>query len=127
MILVDTSAWVDFFRGKRGLADQVDQALQSGEAALCGPVLTELIRGLRTPAERAQVMDLLEGCQLLEQPDRLWEEAGALGAYLKRKGATVKTLDLLIATYALAHHAPILTADSDFALMKRAGLPVELF
>jgi predicted nucleic acid-binding protein len=51
----------------------------------------------------------------------LWEEAGELGFFLGRRGAAVKSLDLLIATYALAHAVPILTADADFTLMRRAG------
>ena len=53
---------------------------------------------------------------------RLWEEAGELGYFLGRRATSVKTLDLLIATYALAHAVPILTVDSDFARMQRAGL-----
>ena len=53
-------------------------------------------------------------------------EAGDLGAHLGRTGATVKTLDLLVATYALAHGLPLLTGDSDFKQMKRAGVPLLL-
>jgi predicted nucleic acid-binding protein len=126
VILVDTSAWVDFFRGKGRLADTVDSALGSGEAALCGPVMTEIRRGLRRE-QRARVLGLLEGCRLLEQPDDLWAIAGDLGALLARRGQTVKTLDLLIASYAIAHGARLLTADSDFNAIARAkvGLTLE--
>ena len=122
MILVDTSAWVDFFRGSGALADRVDDLLASNEVALCGPVLTELRRGLRSPAERKRAIPLLDGCHLLPQPERLWEEAGELGYVLARKGVTVKTLDLLIATYALSHGVALLAADSDFEAMRRAGI-----
>jgi predicted nucleic acid-binding protein len=73
-------------------------------------------------AERVKVLRLLEGCRLLRQPARLWDEAGELGYFLGQRGATVKTLDLLIATYALSHAVPLLTADSDFATMQRAGV-----
>ena len=58
---------------------------------------------------------------MLEQPVHVWEEAGELGYFLGRGGAAVKSLDLLIASYALAHAVPILTRDADFALMRRAG------
>jgi predicted nucleic acid-binding protein len=67
------------------------------------------------------VLPLLRGCHELAQPPNLWEEAGDLGFFLGRRGAAVKSLDLLIATYALAHAIPILTSDADFALMRRAG------
>lgn len=124
MILVDTSAWIDFFRGRRPLADRVDDLLESDEVALCGPVVTELRRGLRSPSERRRVIPLLDGCHVLTQPPQLWEEAGELGHVLARKGVTVKSMDLLIATWALHHGVAVLAADSDFDLVRGAGIPL---
>jgi len=126
LILVDTSAWIEFFRGIDPVASSVDRALESDEVALCGPVLTELRRGLRTPAERRRVLRLLSGCHLLDQPPALWEEAGDLGYALARRGTSVKTLDLLIAAYALSYSMPLLTTDGDLARMRRAGIPLDL-
>ena len=125
MILVDTSAWIEFFRDRHPFAEAVDVLLDSGEAALCGPVVTEIRRGLR-PSERARLLPLLEGCHFLSQPDDLWLSAGDLGALLARRGLTVKTLDLLIATYAMAHGTPVLATDGDFRAMAKAkvGLSV---
>jgi predicted nucleic acid-binding protein len=125
--LVDTTAWIDFFRGRGRLADAVDTLLENNDAALCGPIVTELRRGLRTASERQRVLPLLGGCTMLEQPTDLWMEAGDLGMFLARRGVTVKSLDLLIATYALAHSVGVLTGDSDFALMRKAGLSLQLF
>lgn len=126
MILVDTSAWIEFFRGNDPVASSVDRALDSDEVAVCSPVLTELRRGLRTPAERRRVLPLLSGCHLPDQPPALWEEAGDLGYALARRGTSVKTLDLLIAAYALSYSMPLLTTDGDFARMRRAGIPLDL-
>jgi predicted nucleic acid-binding protein len=123
--LVDTSAWIAFFRGEEPCASVVEGLLEENQVVLCGPILTELRRGLR-PQERRQVLPLLEGCGLLEQPTNLWLEAGDLGAVLARKGASPKSLDLLIATYALAHDVPLLTLDRDFELMRRAGASLHL-
>lgn len=125
MILVDTSAWIEFFRGRGPIGEQVDEALEVDEVALCGPVITELRRGLRR-GDRARVLPLLGGCHLLSQPPNLWEEAGELGFLLGRKGATVKSMDLLIAAYALGHGVALLSADADFRRMQRAGLPLLL-
>jgi predicted nucleic acid-binding protein len=126
LILVDTSAWIDFFGGSGVYADSVDELLETNEVALCGPVLTELRRGLRSDSECRKVLPLLDGCTLLEQPSDLWREAGELGAYLGRRGANVKSLDLLIAVYVLAYSLPLLTKDSDFALMQKAGVQLLL-
>jgi len=126
MILVDTSAWIDFFRGTAPLAEQVEDLLGENELAICGPILTELRRGLQSIAERRRVIPLLGGCHLLEQPAALWEEAGELGFFLGRKGRSVKSMDLLIATYALSHSVSLLTRDADFAHMLRLGIPLQL-
>lgn len=125
MILVDTSAWVEFFRGRGPLAGAVGSLLETDEVALCGPVITELRRGLHPP-DRAKVMPLLQACHLLEQPPDLWDAAGELGFEARRRGATVKTLDLLIAAYALSHSVPLLTKDRDFTALRRAGIPLLL-
>lgn len=121
MILVVTSAWVEFFRGRGALSTAVDALLESGEAALCGPIVTELRRGLRA-SERARVVPLLDGCDLLPQPDDLWATAGDLGAALARRGIATKTLDLLIATYAIAHGVALLTRDAEFKAIANAKL-----
>lgn len=126
MILIDTSAWIDFFRGRDPLASAVDAALAHNEAAVCGPVETELRRGLATDRERRVVLPLLEGCHQLSQPPELWAEAGDLGFALRRRGITAKTMDLLIAVYALSHSASILSADKDFAAMRKAGVAIQL-
>lgn len=126
MILVDTSAWIDFFRGVEPLASRVDALLADDEVAICGPILTELRRGLRSAGERRRVLGLLVACHDLPQPAELWAEAGDLGFALRRRGTTVKTFDLLIATWALGTGLPLLTGDADFRLIRRAGVPLEL-
>jgi predicted nucleic acid-binding protein len=126
VILVDTSAWIEFFRGTAPVAQQVDMALAEGEAAWCGPIATELRRGFASAKERANVLRLLEGCHWLAQPDALWEEAGDLGFVLRRKGLTVKTFDLLIATYALSHGTALLAVDGDFKAIGKKGIPLDL-
>jgi predicted nucleic acid-binding protein len=126
MILIDTSAWIAFFRGHDPAASLVDEMLVNNEAALCGPVEAELRRGFVNLRERNKVMPLLEACHALPQPDRFWAEAGDLGFALRRRGITPKTMDLLIATYALSHAVPILTTDKDFASMRKAGIALHL-
>ena len=108
------------------MASAVDRLLESNEAALCGPVITELRRGLRSRAERGKVIPLLAGCHVLTDPPALWDEAGDLGYALARRGLTVKTIDLLVATYALSHAVPLLTTDADFKRIERAGTQLHL-
>lgn len=125
MKLVDTSAWIAFFRGPGEVADSVELALRDGEAALCGPVLTEISRGLRE-SERQHVMGLFAQCHHLRQPHALWTYAGNLGQHLRTKGVTAKTIDLLIASYALTHGCDLVAADTDYQHMHDAGIPLRL-
>ena len=126
MILVDTSAWIEFFRDRDPIASRVDELLESNDVAVCGPILTELGRGFRSAADRKRILPLLQACHQLEQPEQLWQEAGELGFVLGRKGVSVRTLDLLIATYALSHSVTLLTTDADFLLLQKAGIPLSI-
>jgi predicted nucleic acid-binding protein len=126
VILIDTSAWIAFFRGNAPLADRVDVLIESNDAAICGPIWTELRRGLRNPAERKRVLPLLASCHDLNPPPDLWNAAGDLGYLLARKGVTAKSFDLLIATHALHHDVALLTDDSDFMAMREHGVPLLL-
>lgn len=127
MILVDSSAWIDFFRNRGPLAAVLDRLLEEGEVAVCGPIVTELRRGVVRPAQRAAVLRALSACHDLDQPQALWEAAGELGQSLARRGLVVKTIDLLIATWALSHRVPLLTRDGDFVAMRRAGVDLILY
>ena len=126
MILVDTSAWIDFFRDRKPLAKLVDQALDENSVAICSPIYTELMRGFKNKQERDKVVPLLQACRFLAQPVDLWETAGQYGFELKRQGITVKTMDLLIACFAMAHGLPILATDQDYRMMQSAGLGILL-
>ena len=126
MILIDTSAWIDFFRGRDPMSRAVDDVLATNEAAICGPIETELRRGFATDRERKRVLPLLEALHSLAEPEGLWRDAGDLGFALRRRGVSPKTLDLLIATYALSHSAILLSADKDFREIRSAGVPIQL-
>lgn len=121
MTLVDTSAWIEFFRGSSPMAERVDALLEQKSAATCGPILTELRRGFRSVADRNRVLPLIAACHPLAQPPALWQEAGDLGFALARSGIVCKTFDLLVATYCLSHSVPLLTADKDFRRMQKVA------
>lgn len=127
MILVDASAWIDFFRGRKPFCDIVENLLDSNEVAICGPVETEIRRGLISEKDKTFILSLMEGCNTLEQPSDLWREAGELGRLLGKKGTTVKSFDLLISVYVLSHEVKLLTKDKDFDLIQKAGIPLLLF
>jgi predicted nucleic acid-binding protein len=127
MVLVDTSAWIDFFRDSGPVASTVEHLIETGQSCYCGPVLTEILRGCTVTKQRNQILTLFYGLEKIDDPIDLWENAGLIGASLSKRGYNVKTLDLLIATFSLSTNIPILTKDKDFKLMKKAGLDLMLY
>lgn len=126
MIIIDTSAWINFFRSHDSKSELVRQLIDSDKAAICGPIVTEIWRGFKSKKEYEVLAKMLGGLNLLSQPKDLWEEAGMLGAYTAKKGFSIKSFDLLIAIYALSYDLPILSSDKDFILMKKTGVKIRL-
>jgi predicted nucleic acid-binding protein len=113
LVLIDTSAWIDFFRGNEPVAGLVDQVLVEGTAAVCGVVELELRQAIR-PEERDTVLSLLSAATRLPTEEGDWAQAGDLLAALRRKGVTIPSTDGLIAYLAVRHGAALLENDGHF-------------
>jgi predicted nucleic acid-binding protein len=112
LCLIDTSAWIAFFRGHEPLASTVDSVLADGSAALCGMVELEIRQGLRQ-GETA-LLSLLSATIRLSTTEEDYAQAGELLAELRRRGVTLPATDGLIAQVALRHGASLLDNDRHF-------------
>jgi predicted nucleic acid-binding protein len=123
VILVDTSAWVEFLRGTGSAADAALDALlgRGGEIATTDPVLMEVLAGARDTAHRDQLRRLLARCEFV--PARGpgdYESAADLYRVCRRAGETVRSLtDCLIAAVAIRRGLRVLHADADFDAIAR--------
>ena len=115
MILIDTSAWVEFLRDTRSpVCTRVD-ALLAQDVATCLPVRMEVLAGARDEAHLRGLRGLLARATTLETLPTDYEDAAALYRTCRRQGATVrKILDCLIAAHAIRAGTPVLHADADF-------------
>ena len=117
MILVDSSVWIDYFRGAdTSQAERLDGLLGAELVAIGDLMLTEVLQGFTDERDFAQALDLLG---TLEQVDIGGREIAVQAARnfreLRAKGITVrKTIDTLIATRCLEEHLPLLYSDRDF-------------
>jgi tRNA(fMet)-specific endonuclease VapC len=119
VLLIDTSAWIDFFRGKHNTAtDAVQLALQLGQARLCGPVKAELLQGIKTKKEKQQLGVMFDAVENLPTDELDWEAAGNALQALRDNGITLPLTDALIAAIAIRHKAQILTLDHHFSHLK---------
>ena len=120
MILVDTSVWIDFFRGlDLSHVQQLEHMLQQGEdIALCGVILTEILQGIRDDSSFESTRNRLKSLVLLPMTESVFIQAAVMYRTLRAHGITVrKPIDCMIAATALEHGAKLLHNDRDFEMI----------
>lgn len=114
-ILIDTSAWVEFFRGTSKTADAVAKLIEIGRASICGIIIYELIQGAKSGEEASHLSEVLSALHYIEMTSKLWTKAGNISASLRAKGITLPMSDLLIGAISLEYELEVLTLDTHFA------------
>lgn len=126
MILVDSSVWIDFFRGQRSASGAVlSQCLadSSVEVGMADLVLFEVMRGFREGPVMRQAQALMRALPQVE----IGGTAHALKAaeryrQLRTQGRTVRSpIDVLLASFCITHGHTLLHRDADFESLKSLG------
>jgi predicted nucleic acid-binding protein len=122
MILVDTSAWIEYFRAtgstaaievRRLLSDETDQL------AMCEPIAMEILCGASHDNTHARLERLVNGLPSLSV-DNAVDFRAAVDIYCaaRRTGETIRSVnDCLIAAVAIRHGARIVYRDADFEVI----------
>ena len=117
MILVDSSVWIDYFRGTQTPEnDRLDALLASEPVAIGDLILAEVLQGFRTNLDFNQAQNLLTSLDTVN----LCGTAVAIQAAinfraLRSVGVTVrKTIDTVIATRCIEDDIDLLYSDRDF-------------
>ena len=117
MILVDSSVWIDYFNGVDASETEfLDRALGKYEVAIGDIMLTEVLQGFHKDSDFAAAKRLLTALDVFPL---LGEQNAVIAASsyrkLRKKGITVrKTTDVIIATFCIESHRPLLFTDKDF-------------
>lgn len=121
MILVDTSAWIEFLRDTGSpVCNRVDALLGDGGIAVCDPIRMEVLAGARDEQHLESLRRLLARASLLSTGPADYETAATLYRLCRRRGETVRRLiDCLIAAVAIREGVPILHADGDYEVLAR--------
>lgn len=114
-VLIDTSVWVDYFRGKGGEAGRAVDGLLDADRVLVLPLIeAELYRGARTEKE----LKFLEGhfsfLRQLDIPAGFWRKVGRFSWQLSRKGYLPHLVDAFIALTAIENGVMVFSRDNDF-------------
>lgn len=117
MILVDSSVWIDYFRGTDSPeTDMLHEILGSEPVAVGDIVLTEVLQGFTTDAAFDTALTLMNSLDLVPVGGRsIALEAARNYRRLRARGVTIrKTIDTLIATRCIHDGLPLLFSDRDF-------------
>lgn len=118
MVLVDSTVWIDWLRGRPSAASRLlDRLLDDGEAVIAPVILQEILQGAASPQALRTLRRRFAALPMLEPEDgrATHAEAGALYARCRWAGITPRSPhDCLIAQLAVEHRVALLHDDRDF-------------
>ena len=120
MILIDTSAWVEFLRDTGSATCNRVESLLASKIAICDAVRMEVLAGARDERHLHNLRRLLARATVVPTAPTHYDEAGALYRLCRREGDTVrKLIDCLIGAVAIRADTPVLHNDTDFDVLAR--------
>lgn len=126
MILVDSSVWIDYFRGAiTPQTEKLDGLLEHEPLAIGDLILAEVLQGLTTERDFNQAVKMLTSLIVVELGGQdIAIQAAKNFRILRSRGVTVrKTIDAIIATRCIESGYDLLHSDRDFdPFAKHLGL-----
>ena len=122
VILVDTSVWIDFFAGKKSAQTGllISSIEDSVDICTCGPVITEVLQGVRSNAEYNRIHTILDDLIFFPAAKSVFVKAAIIYRTIRQNGKTIRSpIDCVIASICLEHEAAILHNDKDFDVIAR--------
>lgn len=125
-IMVDTSVWIEFFRGMESPeVERLIHYIEHNERIFTGDlILAELLQGIRTKRELDAIEKAFQAFLIVDMVGVAnARQSAAHYRTLRTQGITIrKTIDCLIATWCIQNQVPLLHADRDFQPFVRLGL-----
>ena len=128
MIVADTSAWIDYFKGIEAPHTEIlDQELLNSRIMTGDIIIAEFLQGFKNEKDYNQAKDIMNA---LEYHDFVGKDIAFKAAQnfrkLRKKGITVrKTIDVIIATFCIENNLQLIHNDRDFDPMEQyLGLKV---
>ena len=120
MVLIDTSAWIEFLRDTGSTVCVLVDDLLAREVVICDAVRMEVLAGARDEVHLLNLRRLLARAIVLPTRATDYEDAAVLYRRCRMQGETVrKLIDCLIAAIAIRAGAPVLHNDADFDVLAR--------
>jgi predicted nucleic acid-binding protein len=116
MILVDSSAWIEFYRssGNPGVAGAVARAIEEDAVCTNGIIQAEIVSFAPDRKSFEQLTADFKAFHWLEFERKDFDLASKMGLDLRRRGVTAPATDLTIAACAIHAGAMLYHLDSHF-------------
>jgi predicted nucleic acid-binding protein len=99
--LVDTSIWVEFFRGRsQAIKNRVLALLDTNRVLVSGVVISELLLGARGKREADFVKEKLARLAYLTTDRDFFISCGIIGSEVRKSGINMPLSDIMIAAHA---------------------------
>jgi len=122
-VLVDTSIWIEYFNKPDSNAGKsLENLLKKGRVFLTGIILTELLQGAKIEKEFESILESMLALPFLETTINTWIQSGRISFALRKKGITIPTTDLIIASLSLENNCKIFTLDLHFNKIPRINI-----
>jgi len=116
--LIDTSAWIEFFRKRdERIFSLVAGLLREKKAVGSGLIILELLRGGKSLKELNVINELFSLIENVHPTPETFLLAGKMGYELSKKGNTLGVVDLLIAQLSLENDLALLSLDKHFKVV----------
>lgn len=117
-ILVDTSVWIDFFNNKdSAYSNLLASFIKNDEKIFICPVIyQEILQGIKDDKKYSDIKKIILNFNILNNDIMfITNEAVNLYRNLRKNGVTIrKSVDCLIASYALVNNLNLFFIDKDF-------------
>ena len=128
MVMVDTTVWIDFFRGKSRPHVKILENLieERNDVCICGIILTEILQGIREDKAYKKTKQLLGNLIFLPMQHSSFVLSAEIYRKLRQKGITIrKTMDCMIAAVVMENDIALVHNDRDFIpIEKHFGLKI---
>lgn len=129
MIVVDTSAFIEYYRpaGNATVRATVATAIGTDEVAVNGVIKTEMLGFAVSKKEFRQLSLDFQAFHWLVLNQAIFEKAAQLGFDLRRTGITVPATDLIIAASTIEAQAMLYHVDAHFEQIAKQTKLVERY
>ena len=77
-IIVDTSIWIEYFKDKAEITAIIDKGLLAGSVYMAGPVVSELLQGVKTEKEFERLLGCIDAVPFIDSNFEDWRLAGSI-------------------------------------------------